>query len=126
MVMAGLLLGGCASPGEGTTIDGWPIGALQTCPVPNVPRGAPYPTQWDCQLGLSQWVAAAIEGFDRRDPGHAAIVRTTIHDESRAHARSGGCCKVAVFELADGSIRAIGVGHPGIETEQLTTVDFGP
>ncbi len=39
--------------------------------------------------------------------------------------RSGSCCSVARFELADGSVKAIGVGYPGISKTPVA-VDYGP
>lgn len=41
------------------------------------------------------------------------------------HTRSGQCCRVVRFELADGSVRAIGVGFPGISDIPIA-VDYGP
>jgi hypothetical protein len=118
-----LLFVGCGTTGEGATIDGWKITGVTTCPIPNLPRDVPYPETWDCALGLSQWLAAAVEGFNRRDPTHPPIIRTTLHGYGGTAVYSGGGPKIAVFELADGSVRAIGVMHPGIDTEHLITVD---
>ncbi len=39
--------------------------------------------------------------------------------------RSGACCSVARFELADGGVKAIGVGFPGVSTTPMA-FDYGP
>ncbi len=91
-------------------VDGWPIGPLVECrPDDRCP----------------ELLAAAVAGLARRDPGNAAIVRATLHREAVLSTRSGACCTVARFELADGTVRAIGVGYRGISRE-LTVIDRGP
>lgn len=39
--------------------------------------------------------------------------------------RSGNCCSVVRFELADGSVRAIGVGFPGVSDIPIA-INYGP
>jgi hypothetical protein len=39
--------------------------------------------------------------------------------------RSGSCCVVARFELADGTVAAIGVGYPGVSKIPIA-IDQGP
>src|SRR6185503_5325504 len=106
----------------------WPIGAVESCPEPNVPNHEPAPVVWDCQAALSVWLSTATAAFDERFPGHAAYVRVTLHDEWTVTdaggnqvllTRSGGSPRVVVFELADGSVHALGIGHLGVETEHL-------
>jgi hypothetical protein len=132
---AGLLLAGCAGFGANAVINGWPIGDEETCPSPNLPLGAQAPEHWDCQAALSQWLTTATDAFNERSPAHAAYVRVTLHREGALRdaagnqvlmTRSGGCCHVVVFELADGSVHALGIGHVGIDTANLTIVDEGP
>ena len=72
----------------------------------------------DLLLGL------ASDHLDRRDPGHAVVVGATLHSEGGLidpatgqqilRTRSGGAISIAVLELADGTVTAIGVGYPGI------------
>jgi hypothetical protein len=122
-VAAGLLLAGCSSSGNAGTIDGWPVGPVQAFPM-NVPR------DW------SQWLSTATAAFDERFPGHAAYVAVTLHDEGEIRdamgnpvlvTRSGGdCCRVVVFELADGSVHALGIGHLGVETKYLNVIFQAP
>ena len=134
LVAAAMLLGGCAGLLENALIDGWPVGQEETCPEPNAPPGQ-LPEHWDCQAALALWLTTASEGFDRRDPGHPVIIRASLHDEGAMRdaagnqvlmTRSGGAPRVAVFELADGSVRAIGITHPGVDTEHLLVIDHGP
>jgi hypothetical protein len=109
---------GCSRVGD-PVVDGWAIGPEQWCA-----------TTTNCPALLD----TARAGLDRRDPRHADVLRVTLHDEGATfeadgdqilHTRSGSCCSVARFELADGSIRAIGVGYPGISQEPIA-VDYGP
>lgn len=111
--LAILILGGLASacaPGPLPAVaDGWKIGD----PVDS--RDNP-----ECD----EFVPAAIAGFDRRDPGHLPIISVALHQNGVPGSKvlnicSGGCPVVAVFQLADGSVRAIGVGTPGIATEPM-------
>ncbi len=120
-VAALLLLGGCDLVSSvDRVVDGWPIGSEVICAADDSQCGALMRT--------------AIAGFDRRDPGHPQIARASLHSEgtlldaSGNHiltTRSGGCCDVAVFELADGSTRAIGVGYPGVSRTPMA-IDTGP
>lgn len=115
-VLAVLLVVANAGPAKGDpVIDQWPVGRAMACG-----------TDTKC-LDL---VPAARVGLDQRNPGHAPITSVTIHEEGVGAdgimtKRSGGCCAVAVFQLADGSVRAIGVGYIGVSTAP-GTVDYGP
>jgi hypothetical protein len=100
-------------------IDTWPVGPELVC-TPD--RQCPA------------LIATARTGFDRRDPGHPAVIRVVLHREGTTvnakgeHilvTRSGSCCVVARFELADGSVAAIGVGFPGVSTLPIA-FDQGP
>jgi hypothetical protein len=101
-------------------VDGWPVGdpvACETLPA------------------CGELTRVAALGFDQRDPGHSPIARATLHHEGTTvdpatgdkvlHMRSGSCCWVMRFELVDGTVRAIGVGYPGVSREAIA-VDFGP
>jgi hypothetical protein len=110
------------------TYDGWTVGDLETCPEPNFDflKGENQPSTWDCAASLAMWLKAAGDGFDRRDPGHAPVTRASLH-EYAGHAQFlSNCCLVAVFELADGSVRAIGAAHLGVVYSRVSTVDYGP
>lgn len=98
----------CAPLRESPVVDGWPVGDPLDCTT----SGARCP----------ELLAAATAGLGVRDPGHAPIVQATLHVEGVVFddkgnqilwTRSGACCNVARFELADGSVRAMGVGYPG-------------
>jgi len=92
------LLGGCANAPP--VIDGWEIGEPVNC-------GSEVP--------CNQYAQAATNRLDRVAPGHAPIVSIEVRDQARIHARSGGSILVVVLRMADGSTRAFGVGHAGIE-----------
>lgn len=100
-------------------VDTWPVGPEVTC-TPD--RHCPA------------LLTTARIGFDRRDPGHPAVVRVVLHEEGTTVkakgerilvTRSGSCCVVARFELADGSVAAIGVGYPGVSKIPMA-FDEGP
>ena len=104
-------------------------------------RGDPVVDGWvigveECNetAGCQDYVDAATAQLGQRDAGHAAIVRTSVHSEGRYYdelgrsilwTRSGGCCLVVRFELADQSIRAIGAGYPGV-SQTIMAFDYGP
>jgi hypothetical protein len=108
--------------------DGWQVGGLDTCPEPNFDafKGERQPSTWDCDASLALWLKAASEGVDRRDPGHAPVVRATLHYNASNVTRLSNWFEVAVFELADGTVRAIGVGHFGVDYAHISTHDYGP
>lgn len=101
-------------------VDGWPIGEPAVCVREN-----------RCVELLEE----ALRGLDRRDPDHAAVVDFALHDEGVMfdggdhhkilNVRSGNCCRVVRFGLADGSVRAIGVGFPGVSDIPIA-IDYGP
>jgi len=101
-------------------IDGWPIGNEVDCA-----------SRTDC--GRLLWLAR--ERLDQRNPGHAAVTRVSLNVEGSLVdpvtgdqillTRSGGAPLIAVFELEDGSVTAIGVGYPGISREPMV-FDTGP
>ena len=111
---------------EGSTIDGWTVGAPDSCPPPNFPIGQQAPNAWDCGATLALYLAEAREGFDRRDPEHAHVRRAALHHNGGIARFSGASWEIAVFELIDGSYRAIAVGHVGVEHEHLQTFGDGP
>jgi hypothetical protein len=88
----------------GTTIDGFPVGETITC---------------DASQQCDDWVRLARGALDQRDPGHAAVVSSTVHgedfqnttvypDQSVLRSRGVGFV-IVVFRLTDGSERATGV-----------------
>jgi len=101
-------------------VDGWPIGAEQSCSPDDARCTALMP--------------AALSFFEQHNRQHQTVVRATLHregslvDAQGTHilmTRSGACCSVALLELADGSIRAIGVGYPGVSQTPMA-FDIGP
>ena len=107
-------LGTLSRPPSDPVIDGWVVGAAR----PNE----------------TAYVDAATELLASTSPGHAAIVRVSLHNEGVYYdedgqqilwTRSGSCCLVVLFELADGSKRAVGVGLPGV-ARTLTAFESGP
>jgi len=109
------------------TYDGWKVGGIDTCPAPNFdPAVEPQPTAWDCDDSLAVWLAAGRDGFDRRDPTHPPVGRATLHYSATSKVNLANCCEIVVFELADGSVRAIGVAHFGVLYTRVTAIDYGP
>jgi hypothetical protein len=93
-----------------TFIDGWSV-------------GRPAPCGGDVKCDELQDVATA--GLDAKYPGHASIQSARIHDEGpqrngQTLVRIGASIHVAVFNLADGSVHAIGVGYFGISRTART------
>lgn len=107
---------GLVRPAADPVIDTWPVGVALTCEAFSEPGRC------------AELVRVGLEGFDGRDPGHAAVVSTELHSEGLAldrngdrfmYTRSGSCCSVLVMTLADGSVHAIGVGYPGISPHAI-------
>ena len=113
------LLAACAPADPDRVVDGWPIGERLDCGTT------------DC----ASYLSVASGGLERRDRSSASIVDSALHRQGTYELETGGmylavcsggqCPLVAVFTLSDGSIRAIGVGDPGISTE-LRVSDWGP
>jgi hypothetical protein len=108
----------CDLPEPVALVDGWPVGAVYGC---SEPRCEPY-------------IRVAVDGLDGRDAGHAPIIGATLHElglmvgtDGRpvSLAYSGGQPSVVLFQLADGSVRAIGVKYHGV-SRQASAVDWGP
>jgi len=117
LALAGLLAA-CSPAGPDLVVDGWPIGERLEC------------SSLDC----ATYLQVASAGLDRRDAGHAQIVESALHDQGTYELEdgsmyvavcSGSCPLVAVFKLADGATRAIGVGTPGVSAE-VRASDWGP
>lgn len=108
------------------TYDGWTVGAPEGCPEPNFDPASGRPSAWDCEATLELWLSAAREGFDRRDPTHATVVRATLHQYAGNGRFLSNCCLVAVFEMKGGTVRAIGVTHLGVDYSRVASVDYGP
>ena len=115
VALMSVAMSGCMMAPGGSVIDGWSIGDPVDCARND-----------ECD----DFIPAAITGLGRRDPGHPAIVEVKLHHQGKPgqtilHTCSGGCPVVAVFQLIDGSLRAIGVGTPGVAREPMT-FDYGP
>jgi hypothetical protein len=118
-------LAACFGPTH--THDGWTAGDLDTCPMPSWdPAIEQQPSAWDCAASLANWLREARAGIDSRDPGHAPVMRASLHQYAGGARYLSNAPEVAVFELADGTVRAIGVGHVGVDFQHLTVVDYGP
>ena len=103
-----LAVAGCG-PRSDPVVDTWPVGHLILC---------------GDAARCAALTSVGLAGLDARNPEHAAVVSSELHDEGQVVdpstgkimmlIRSGACCEVLVARLADGSTRAIGVGYPGI------------
>ena len=113
-ILGTLVLGACLPAARDPVIDTWPVGPPLDCVE---------------DLRCPELMRVGLAGLRQRDPGHAAVVGARLHREGTLvnpvtgdtilMIRSGGCCKVLVVELADGSTRAIGVGFPGISDKAI-------
>ena len=104
-----LVVVACSPNAPSPVIDTWPVGEEYACDAGDARCQALIPT--------------AIAGLDARNPGHAPVLSVSLHREGALlgpsgeqilMTRSGDCCSVAVLQLANGEIRAIGVGYPGV------------
>lgn len=118
LMVAAVLLIACQVGGD-PVVNGWPIGREVPC---------------SADARCTDFLATARAGLDLRDPGHPAVVRSTLHTEgatvdangNRAiYARSGAIYVVVRFELADGSVKAIGVGAAGPDPTVMA-FNYGP
>jgi hypothetical protein len=131
-VLVAVLMSACGgrNPGSDPVIDGWPVGVLDECP--GAVRGTTVVPPPACTAGLALYTAMATAAYDRRNPDHPQIVRMTVHLTGKVtdslgrdiYRTSESHLSVAVFELADGGVRAIGIGHVGVDP-RLITVDYG-
>ena len=87
-------------------------------------EGEPDATALDQRKELYTSISTRLSQYWRVSAGHrenlargGGSIRTDIC--------SGGCPAVAVFQLTDGSIRAIGVGTPGVARNAMS-FDWGP
>jgi hypothetical protein len=124
-LLVGFVLAGCVAPGAPTTttIDGFTLGAVEDCSPP-IDVDAAVLDQ-SC-AGFPKRATAAL---DAREPGHAAIVSTTMYSDGtqpppidvtgdasvppQPSMHPGPDVTVFVFKLADGSTRATGVACSG-------------
>ena len=102
-------------------IDGWLVGPLTICQDAVVTANGVEVARGRCE----DLVAAAAIALDNRDPGHPTVVSMQLHRRLSPPDTVGGLAYVAVYTLADGSVRAIGVGWPGVATTPYT-LDYGP
>ena len=98
-----------------STIDGFPIG-----PAGSVCTSTPDSCDPDQML--------AVAGFGTRDPGHPQIARTRLYDLDMSRVCGPVLCTLTgsatifVFDLADGTRRAIGVHRPGVAPTEVWPV----
>jgi hypothetical protein len=127
---AAVLLGGPGFPANlfASTYDGWTAGAVDSCPEPDFDpaMGENQPSAWDCDATLALWLTKAREAFDQRDPAHALVLRASLHYNGSNKRFLSNPLEVAVFELTDHTVHAIGVGHFGVDYAHLSTGDYGP
>lgn len=122
-----ILLAGCGGdPGDTAVnsgvVDGWLVGPPTVC------QDAVVYTDNNVEVArgrCADLVAAAATALHHRDPGHPTVVAMQLHRRLWPPNTAGGLQYVAVFSLADGAVRAIGVGWPGVATTPYT-IDYGP
>ena len=114
MAMAAVLIGcGTSTVADGSTIDGWSVGAAYTC------------IDTDPERPCSALLPFAQKRLDQRDPGHLPVVASELRLQGPNHPTHTGTLYIAVFTLADGSHKAIAVTYPEVAT-YLWTMDYGP
>jgi hypothetical protein len=100
LLVLSVVIAACSS----AFIDGWSAGPLAPC---------------GGDVKCDELAAVATMGLDKKYPGHPEVRSVDIHDEGpqrngQTLVRIGASIHVAVFNLADGSVHAIGVGYLGI------------
>ena len=114
IAVAAAAMGCGTSPAtEGSTIDGWSVGAAYTC------------IDADLERPCSALLPFAQKRLDQRDLGHLPVVASELRSEGPNHPTHTGLLYIAVFTLADGSHKAIAVTYPEVAT-YLWTQDYGP
>jgi hypothetical protein len=110
----GRSIAGLSRPPADPVIDGWVVGD-------ELPHDSAY-------------VDPATDLLAELHPEHAPVARASLHSEGIYYdkdgrqilwTRSGDCCLVVLFELADGSKRAIGAGKPGV-SPTVMAFEIGP
>jgi hypothetical protein len=118
-----VLVAACAgNPAGGGVVDGWLVGPPTVC------QDRVIYTDNNAEVARGRCVdllAAAAQALDHRDPGHPTVLAMQLHERRHPPNTAGGLAYVAVYSLADGSVRAIGVGWPGVATTPFT-IDYGP
>ncbi len=107
-LLAGALLVACQGVARSDpVVDGWPIGPEVACTA---------------DVRCPELIAIATAALDLRDRGHPAVVRAALHADGKTfdadgnrllYTSSGRSYGVVRFDLADGSVRAIGLGAAG-------------
>ena len=103
-------------------IDGWLVGPATTC------QDRVIRDEHNVEVArgrCEELVAAAMTALDHRDPGHPTVMSMQLHLRLSPPNTIGGLHFVAVYALADASVRAIGVGWPEVATYPFT-IDYGP
>ena len=112
---------GRTSSGE-QVIDGWLVGPATACQD----RVIRDENNVEVARGRCEdLVAAATTALDHRDSGHPTVMSMQLHLRLSPPDRIGGLQFVAVYTLADASVRAISVGWPEVATYPFT-IDYGP
>ena len=100
-------LGGCTLLPQTNIVNGWSVGPVLAC------------GDQRCR----DEIPVARAALDEYYPNHPELIALEIHEEGGYRdalgnivlaTRSGGCCEVALFRFADGSVWAIGVGYVGV------------
>ena len=113
---------GCGPIGPSLVVDGWPVGEPFQCRM----------VDGECVF----YVPLATTALDRRDRGHAPIVNVALYQQAAYRHEDGGfrkpiclggggCDIIVLFQLGDGSFKAIGAGKVGL-FQGVSTRDYGP
>jgi hypothetical protein len=121
-----IVVAGCggdpgSAPARSAVIDRWLVGPLAMCEDRVVSANNVEVARGRC----ADLVTAAAKALDKRDPEHPTVVAAQFHRRLWPPNAAGGLQYVAVYSFADGSVRAIGVGWPGVATTPYT-IDYGP
>lgn len=75
--------------------------------------GFPLARRVDCADPCASYLSLARAALDKASPAHAVVVEESLYAEGNGVVRSGSYT-VAVFELADGSVVAVGISCAGV------------
>lgn len=115
--VAVMVLGGCvAGPNVAATLA--PPGSVRPSTDPGkyankTINGFPLARRVECADPCASNISLARAALDKASPAHAHVVEESLYAEGNGVVRSGSYT-VAVFELTDGSVVAVGISCAGV------------
>lgn len=127
ILVAVIVLGGCvAGPGQAASqTAGAARPSLDPGKYANTTiSGFPLANQVDCADQCASHLALARAALDKSSPAHAEVAKEFVYAEGNGIKRSGSYT-VIVFELANGSVVAVGISCAGVNPCQAEPT-YGP